>query len=157
LLDHESYARSLLAMAEEGARHGAVLRRMGLVNDEQLAGALAVQILRRSARMFRLRAGRYDIDPFDHDYGRGSELAANGMGVRRVIYNGVCSGYDEKDLVWELTPLAGKRLRLRHEEARRLGRYGFGAEARGALELLAIGFCELPKLLETVGDEGSTA
>src|SRR5262249_19206131 len=86
LLDHESYARSLLAMAEEGARHGAVLRRMGLVNDEQLAGALAVQILRRSARMFRLRAGRYDIDPFDHDYGRDSDVAANGIGVRRVIY-----------------------------------------------------------------------
>jgi tetratricopeptide (TPR) repeat protein len=157
LLDHETYARSLLAMAEERARHGTVLRRMGIVSDEQLAGALAVQILRRTARMFRLRGGRYSVDPHEHDYGRDNDVAANGIGVRRVIYNGVAAGYDEKDLVWEMNLLAGRRVRLRKEEARRLGRYGFGAEARGALELLAIGFCEVHKLLEVAGENASTA
>jgi tetratricopeptide (TPR) repeat protein len=154
LLDHETYARSLHRMAEERARHGTVLRRMGVVSEEQLAGALAVQILRRAARMFRLRAGRYSIDPHDHEHGRpeDGEVAVRGVGVRRVIYHGVVSGYAEADLVWELNLVAGRRVRLRREEARRLGRYGFGAEARPALELLSHGFCELSNLLAVAGD-----
>jgi hypothetical protein len=147
LLDHETYARSLLAMAEERARHGTVLRKMGVVSDEQLAGALAVQILRRSARMFRLRAGRYAVDPYEHEYGVEGEVAARGIGVRRVIYNGVSAGYDEADLVWELNLLAGRRMRLRREEARRLGRYGFGQEARAVLELLSIGYVDPSQLI----------
>jgi len=149
VLDHETYARSLLRMAEERARHGSVLKGMGLIDDRQLAGALAVQILRRSARMFALRDGHYNIDLYDHEHGRpeDGEIAARGVGVRRVIYSGVQAGYREADLVWELNLLAGRRVRLRRAEARRLGRYGFGSEARGVLELLAGGFCEVAHLL----------
>jgi tetratricopeptide (TPR) repeat protein len=159
LLDHETYARSLMAMAQEHARHGTVLKRMGIVNDEQVAGAIAVQVLRRSARMFRLRGGRFSIDPYDHEHGRPEDgaIAARGVGVRRVIYNGVCFGYEETDLVWELNLLAGRQLRMRRDEARRLGRYGFGPEARATLELLWRGFSDLQSLLGAATNAAAAA
>jgi tetratricopeptide (TPR) repeat protein len=151
LLDRDTYARSLLRMAEERARHGTILRKMGVVNDEQIAGAVAIQILRRAKRMFELRDGRYAIEPIEHDHGRleDGEIAARGIGVRRVIYHGVVAGYNEADLVHELNALAGKRVRLRREEARRLGRYGFGVEARGTLELLSKDYCAVAQLIDS--------
>lgn len=142
LLDRPTYARSLVRTAEERTRHGAVLRSMGVITDQQLAWALTIQVLRRAEAIFRIRDGRYGVDGFDHEFGRDHDLGSLGVDVLRVIYFGVCRGYFEDDLRGEMKALESTSFRMRttgRAQRDQLERYGFSEEAWPILMALGRG------------------
>src|SRR5262249_26324291 len=98
-IDQERYDWSLAQITDGSQRQGDVLLSAGAVTEDQVTQACKLQLLRKLTRLFKLREAQFAIYREDHEYGRTPEEAASlRVHPRRVIYHGVCSGYDLRRL-----------------------------------------------------------
>jgi curved DNA-binding protein CbpA len=119
LIDDETFNESLMIMAKTNKLRGQVLLEMGKINQEQLAQALSVQLMRKLTELFNIHSGSYRFAEGETIPGRMQPFRVHPY---PVIYNGIKNCYQTEELEIILGDLlSGKACRVSEQFAGRQG------------------------------------
>lgn len=109
LLDDAGFNESLMIMAKTKQLQGEILLKTGKISEEQLEHALSLQLARKLAKMFSIKAGEYN---FIEDEELPPPMEPIRVNPYSLILNGIKNCYSTDDLKKGLGALVGKSCRL---------------------------------------------
>jgi len=134
LIDDETFNESLMIMAKTNKLRGQVLLEMGKINQEQLAQALSVQLMRKLTELFNIHSGSYRFEDGESIPGKMQPFRVHPY---PIIYNGIKNCYQTEELEIILGDLlAGKACRVSEQFAGRQGLLELPSDEQADLELL---------------------
>ena len=134
LIDDETFNESLMIMAKTNKLRGQVLLEMGKINQEQLAQALSVQLMRKLTELFSIHSGSYRFGEGDSIPGKMQPFRVHPY---PIIYNGIKNCYQTEELEIILGDLlSGKACRVSEQFAGRQGLLELPSDEQADLGLL---------------------
>ncbi len=134
LIDDETFNESLMIMAKTNKLRGQVLLEMGKINQEQLAQALSVQLMRKLTELFNIQSGSYRFKDGEAVPGRTQPFRIHPY---PVIYNGIKNCYQAGELEVVLGDLlAGKSCRVSDSFGARQGLLELPSDEQADIGLL---------------------
>jgi len=134
LIDDATFNESLMIMAKTNKLRGQVLLEMGKINQEQLAQALSVQLIRKLTELFNVTSGSYRFAEGETIPGKMQPFRVHPY---PVIYNGIKNCYQTEELEIILGDLlAGKACRVSEQFAGRQGLLELPSDEQADLGLL---------------------
>jgi len=112
ILDDAGFNESLMIMAKTKQLQGEILLKTGKITEEQLEHALSLQLARKLAKTFSLKAGKYH---FNEDEELPPPMEPIRVNPYSLILNGIKNCYSTDDLKRGLGPLVGKSCKLTPE------------------------------------------
>lgn len=109
LIDDNAFNQSLMQMAKTNQLQGEVLMEMGAIDGEQLEQALSLQLARKLARLFAVKAGTFR---FAEDEELPPPMEAIRINPYALIYNGIKNYYKAEDMKKHLGVLMGKSCKV---------------------------------------------
>jgi tetratricopeptide (TPR) repeat protein len=133
LLDDAGFNESLMIMAKTKQLQGEILLKTGRISEEQLDHALSLQLGRKLAKMFSLKAGEYH---FAEDEELPPPMEPIRVNPYSLILNGIKNCYSTDDLKKGLGPLVGKSCRLTSVFSERKDLFDLPADEMKEVEIL---------------------
>lgn len=134
LIDDATFNESLMIMAKTNKLRGQVLLEMGKINQEQLAQALSVQLMRKLTELFSIHSGSYRFIEGESIPGKMQPFRVHPY---PVIYNGIKNCYQTEELEIILGDLlSGKACRVSEQFAGRQGLLELPSDEQADLGLL---------------------
>jgi curved DNA-binding protein CbpA len=134
LIDDATFNESLMVMAKTSKLRGQVLMEMGKINQEQLAQALSVQLMRKLIELFNIHKGTYRFAEGESIPGRMQPFRIHPY---PVIYNGIKNCYQTEELEIILGDLlAGKACRVSEQFEERQGLLELPSDEQADIESL---------------------
>jgi hypothetical protein len=136
ILTSQDLAVARAVHEETGRLMGQLLRELRLVDEEQLAEALRLQLRRKVTRLFSSAEGTVEVSPGEHRFGAGESSPGHAVEPRTLVFPGIEASYDRTRLAAELAGLSGKLVRLPALSDFQLTEMGFSAAHGPLLNLL---------------------
>lgn len=134
LIDDTTFNESLMIMAKTNKLRGQVLLEMGKINQEQLAQALSVQLMRKLTELFNIHSGSYRFEEKESIPGKMQPFRVHPY---PIIYNGIKNCYQTEELEIILGDLlSGKACRVSEQFAGRQGLLELPSDEQADLESL---------------------
>lgn len=153
LIDDDTFNESLMIMAKTNKLRGQVLMEMGKINQEQLAQALSVQLMRKLTELFNIHQGSYSFAEGETMPGRMQPFRIHPY---PVIYNGIKNCYQTEELEIILGDLlSGKSCRVSEQFAESQGLLELPSDEQADIGLL--GEYRLPEDFVQEAESGTTS